>query len=251
MRSKRFTSLFLTLFFVVSVFSESDKKVPVVTMVSYEQSWLDYEGTLALRNNLNEDIHDIAFQIVYLDMSNNPLDYADFSKKVEIAPGMTKKINIPAYEHGRHYHYYKTKDEFHNPAFKIKFKLKGYNEKTVANSPVTEPDVKNFANTDEDFVDDNFFTSIVPVGISTALFGWLMLFVVISLCVGGYVIVAFMAQRRDRSVVAWLFLSLFTTPLLCIIILLLIGSNEKDVIIGDRNSRRDRFFDDDDSMNAM
>ena len=131
MKSKRLTLVFLALLFFMSLFAESSKNVPAVTMVSYEQSWLDTEGTLALRNNLDEDIHNVVFQIIYLDMSDNPLDYEEFSKKVDIAPGMTKKIDIPAYEYARHYHYYKTKDEFHNPAFKIKFKLKSYNEREV------------------------------------------------------------------------------------------------------------------------
>ena len=135
MKSKRLTLVFLALLFFMSLFAESSKNVPAVTMVSYEQSWLDTEGTLALRNNLDEDIHNVVFQIIYLDMSDNPLDYEEFSKKVDIAPGMTKKIDIPAYEYARHYHYYKTKDEFHNPAFKIKFKLKSYNEREVVDVP--------------------------------------------------------------------------------------------------------------------
>jgi len=40
-----------------------------VTMVSYEQSWLDSEGAMALKNNTNEVIRNISFQITYLDMS--------------------------------------------------------------------------------------------------------------------------------------------------------------------------------------
>ena len=44
---------------------------------------------------------------------------------------------------------------------------------------------------------------------------------------GLYVLVAVMAHKRRRSVVAWLLISLIASPLLIIIILLLIGKNDK------------------------
>ena len=49
---------------------------------------------------------------------------------------------------------------------------------------------------------------------------------VIGITVGLYVLVAVMAQKRNRSVVVWVLLSLLATPLLMIIILLAIGKNE-------------------------
>ena len=49
---------------------------------------------------------------------------------------------------------------------------------------------------------------------------------VIGIAVGLYVLVAVMAQKRNRSVVVWVLLSLLATPLLMIIILLAIGKNE-------------------------
>ena len=67
-------------------------------------------------------------------MKGNPMDYETFSYDINIAPGMTKKLDIPAYEHGRRYHYYKTKDEFGNPAFKLRYELKGYNSPEVEKS---------------------------------------------------------------------------------------------------------------------
>ena len=57
-----------------------------VTMVSYEQGWLDSRGTLALKNNTNEGIHNVSFQITYLDMSGNPLDYEVYTKDIETEP---------------------------------------------------------------------------------------------------------------------------------------------------------------------
>lgn len=187
-----------------------------VTMVSYEQSWLDDEGTLALKNNLDVDINNVAFRINYLDMSGNQLDYADFEKNVHIAPGMTKKVNIPSYEYDRHYHYYKTKDEFGHPAFKIVFEMKDYNFEL-------KDDIEDF---DDDFVttnssvDDNYYTTYILIGI-------VIILIFIGISVGLYVLVAVMAQKRNRSVVIWILLSLLATPLLMAIILLFIGEAEE------------------------
>lgn len=224
MKSKRLTLVFLALLFFMSLFAESSKNVPAVTMVSYEQSWLDTEGTLALRNNLNEDIHNVVFQIIYLDMSDNPLDYEEFSKKVDIAPGMTKKIDIPAYEYARHYHYYKTKDEFHNPAFKIKFKLKSYNEREVVDVPAVE-DTGELNEEADDLKVGEGFPDMLVLGSGLVAWGFLIVLFVIAISVGLYVLVAVMAQRRNRSVVAWILISLIATPLLSIVLLLFIGKD--------------------------
>ena len=101
---------------------------PAVSMVSYEQGAFDNEGILALKNNTNETIQNISFTITYLDMKGTPLDYEDFFLNVDIEPGMTKKVNITAYEHARNYHYYQTPDKGSgHSAFKIRYKLKDYN----------------------------------------------------------------------------------------------------------------------------
>ena len=85
---KRFF-FFLELLFIVPVcIAGSDSSI---TMVSYEQGWLDKIGTLALKNNTNEEIHSVMFQIAYFDMSGKALDYEKFTRSVSIAPGMTKK----------------------------------------------------------------------------------------------------------------------------------------------------------------
>lgn len=93
--------------FIQNVMAAETSATPAVEMVSYEQSWLDSEGTIALKNNTHEDIHNVSFVLEYLDMQNNPMDYETFSYNIDIAPGMTKKLDIPAYEHRRQYHYYK------------------------------------------------------------------------------------------------------------------------------------------------
>ena len=69
----------------LSLSATSKDTLNAVTMVSYEQGVGDIEGTLALRNNTNEDIHNVTFRITYLDMKGNPLDYEDYSSEVEIA----------------------------------------------------------------------------------------------------------------------------------------------------------------------
>lgn len=184
-------------------------------MVSYEQSWLDSSGTLALKNNSSEEIKNVIFLITYLDMSGNELDYQEFTRRVSIASGMTKKLDIPAYEHSRNYHYYKTKDDYGHPAFKIKFQLKDYN---VEEEAVESIDDNTFSTYDYDRSSGNEGLFMIAFIIG--------LLFVIGITVGLYVLVAVMAQKRNRSVVVWVLLSLLATPLLMIVILLAIGKNE-------------------------
>ena len=213
---KRIT-LLLALFVSFTAFAKDLSKD--ITMVSYEQSWLDSEGTLALKNNTNEEIRNIVFLIKYLDMSGNELDYEEFSEFVSIAPGMTKKINIPAYEHSRFYHYYKSKGDSENPAFKINFQLKDYN---VPNEELSGSDDSDYygsyndtrSNSESDTFTSGFFFMMI-----------IILLVAISVSVGLFVLVALMAQRRHRNVVLWVLLSILASPLLMIIILLIIGDD--------------------------
>lgn len=218
MTTKRISTALLSIFISVVAFAADKNLEKDITMVSYEQGWLDECGTLALKNNSSEEVKNVVFLITYLDMSGKELDYEEFSKYVSIAPGMTRKIDIPAYEHSRYYHYYKTKDEFGHPAFKIKFQLKDYN----VEEEVTE-------STDESSFDRlNYSRSTgCANGSLYIMIGIVGLLFFIGINVGLYVLVAFMAQKRNRSVVAWILLSLIATPLLMIIILLAIGKNEK------------------------
>lgn len=193
----------------LSVSATSKDTLNAVTMVSYEQSWIDSEGTLALKNNTNEDIHSVTYRITYLNMKGIALDYRDFTSKIEIAPGMTKKVNIDAYEHGRHYSYYLSEESYDNSKkFKIKFELKGYNtssaDKTLEN-----------LNSIESYI-------LIPVVIFVALLG-------LGLSVGLYVLVAVMANKRNRNVALWVLISIIATPLLAIIILLCIGKDYSQV----------------------
>ena len=52
---------------------------------------------------------------------------------------------------------------------------------------------------------------------------------VIGLSVGLYVLVAVMAKNRNRNVVLWVLLSIVASPLLIIIILFVVGEDNKHI----------------------
>lgn len=189
-----------------------------VSMVSYEQGWLDGKGTIALKNNTSEDIYNVSFVLEYLDMQGNPMDYEVFSYDIDIAPGMTRKLDIPAYEHERQYHYYKTKDEFGHPAFKLHYELKSYNNPSIKNKLSSGSDSTQ-AKPSSDESRFRPYISFIMIFVLMLLF---------SIYVGLYVLVAVMAQKRHRNPVIWLLLSFIATPLLICIVLLAIGSERRN-----------------------
>lgn len=188
-----------------------------ITMATYEQGWMDTNGALSLKNNTGVEVKNVVFLITYLDMSGNELDYEEFNKSVSIAPGKTKKIDIPAYEQERFYHYYKSPGNEMEPktAFKIKFQLKDYNiegkDGEINSSSLIRGKDTNSLEEHQDFY--------LIIAISSLLF-------FIGISIGLYVMVAVMAQKRNRNVVIWILLSLIATPLLMIVILLAIGENK-------------------------
>ena len=112
----------------------------------------------------------------YLDMKGNPLDYEDYSSEVEIAPGMTKKVNITAYESTREYSYYLSEDvPDYAHKFKIKFELTGYNTPEVTDG-------------------DAYYYKAGWI-IALLIFGFLF---VIGLYIGLYALIAVMAKRRHQ-----------------------------------------------------
>ena len=205
-KMERIKSLLLCICIFIPVFAIAETE-NAVTLVSYEQTWLDDEGTLALKNNTNAEIHEVEFRITYLDMKGKALDYKDFVREVSIAPGMTKKVDIPAYEQSRHYQYYTAKDHLDFPTFDIKFELLGYNNQNEDGITSSDEDTAYFRH-------DESAESLIA------------LLFIIGIYVGLYILVAVMAQQRNRSAVAWVFLSLVATPLLIIIILLCIGKEK-------------------------
>lgn len=225
----RLRTTLIGLLLAFSVFARNND----ITMVSYEQSWLDSEGTIALKNNTTKEVQKVVFEITYLDMDGNELDYEVFSKRVTIAPGKTKKINIPAYERSRNYHYYKTKDSFGHPKFKIKYRLKDYSVKTAittknkkANNIEKETNIKQVKTDIDDTSDSGISWYEDP---NKYIIITLIAFLVfLSITIGSYVLVAVMAQRRNRNVALWILLSFVASPLLIIIILLCIGDENRE-----------------------
>ena len=215
-----FITILSLIFFVYSFAQVTGTEV---SMVSYEQGWLDSRGTLALKNNTSENIHNVTFQITYLDMSGNALDYEEYYEEVEIAPGMTKKIDIPAYEHERSYHYYKSENRpSGSPAFKISFELKDFNRvETVEEADGVESDYSISSYKDSSKKDDGPSAEMILLGLAIIL-------IILGFVVGMYVLVAVMAQKRKRNVVIWILLSIVTTPFLMAIILLVIGNADRD-----------------------
>ena len=200
---KKIGLLFWGMIFSVTVFSIGKDSLDAVTMVAYEQHSFDSEGTIALKNNTDEDIYNVVYRIIYLDMSGKPLDYEDFSSEVNIAPGLTKKVDVPAYEHDRYYSYYKSESGGMNQ-FKVKFELKGYNLSKEAF------DEAEGHNTSED-------------DLLYGIMGLLFVLLCLALWIGMYVLVGVMARQRRRSAAVWVLLSLIATPLLMVFILLCIG----------------------------
>ena len=226
---RRFCLVVFTVLISLVSFAISKDSVNAVTMVSYEQGWLDSNATLSLKNNTDKDIYNVAYRITYLNMSGEPLDYEDFVSEVDIAPGMTKKVDIEAYERKRHYSYYKSEASYSNPhKFKVKFELTGLNvpdddDSIDMESSALVSDVHNGGVHNEDVYNGNDARNI-----NGWRFSIVAMLIGLSIFVGAYFLVGVMARNRNRSVVAWVIVSFFTTPVLAIVLLLCIGKSYDD-----------------------
>lgn len=217
--------LLFTLLILMASSTATAKKnsgTDAITMVSYEQGWLDSYGTLALKNNTNSDIYDVQFQITYLDMNGRELDYQEYSRQVEIAPGKTRQVDIPAYEHERHYSYYKS-DAYYPPhKFKIKYKLVSYNSAKETTKSVVKDSDRFYSDYSEGAYDNES-----RGGWFALLFSFLAIVLILVVIVGLYVLVASMARSRHRSVALWIIVSLVGSPFLAMIILAIIGDSDE------------------------
>ena len=127
---KHFFLLLSMLVFCIQVSFANDTACDslAVTMVRYEQNWSDDVGTLSLWNHTKQTIYNIRFRLCYFDMSGTLLDYKDYYKTdIDIAPSMTKQVDIPAFESRRYYSYYKSTSLYEDRRFKITCKLLEYN----------------------------------------------------------------------------------------------------------------------------
>lgn len=217
---KQLFTLLTGLFVLLQTFAAPIDSTKAVTMVSYEQGWMDSNGTLALKNNTSEEIRNVTFLITYLDMSGKELDYAEFFDEVSIEPGMTKKIDIPAYERSRHYHYYKSENmPGGSPAFKINFQLKEFNSEVSKSEE--EDDARRSYSPYSEFEEDGF-SQTAPIILVAVI-----ALTLIGVTIGLYVLVAVLAKKRNRNVILWVLLSVLISPLIAVIILLVIGKDDR------------------------
>ena len=222
--------LYLFLFLLpLTVWAQPENK-EAIQMVSYEQKWSDYDGTLSLKNNTDKEICNIHFRIRYYEMNGTEMDYREFSSRECIAAGMTKKIDIEAYEHSRHYSYYNSESSPISPhKFKISFELLDYGSEGKSTQIVDGEEVNYMEGAPMRGVDNYKISdnSLTKDDISLIIFVIVIGLILLGITVGLYILVAVMAKNRNRSVIGWIILSIIVSPLIIALILLVVGKSNR------------------------
>lgn len=210
--NKKLLTLIVTLLVALcTVSAQSDtlnaSRPEAVSLESYDQSWLDTKGVVVLKNNTSEHLDNVAFRLTYYDMEGHQLDYAEFAMEVDINPGMARQYSIDAFAHDRRYSYYKSDVGYDNKEFKVEYSLLDYNVEDL----------------DEKYGDANGSASdsVWPAIFAVPLVGF-----VLFLVFGIYILVGIMAKHRNRSVILWILVSIFLSPIAAIILLLCLGKDE-------------------------